>query len=529
VLDVAIVGAGPVGSVAANLCGVFGLSAAAFDREADVYDLPRAAGLYDDAQRILHNAGVLDAVLPGTGVMAGAEFVDASGRRIVGFEIPPGLRTLHGYPPLLNIAQPVVERAIRACLPRHPGVALHVSHEVVNLRQSDDHVELVVHDRAADTRRRVQARWLIGCDGATSLVRKSCDIGWSSLGYDCDWLVTDLELTRDVPLPRLCQQVCDPERPTTVIPLPGRLRRWEFQLRPGETRPEMEDRERVWALLAPWLSPADGQILRAVVYRFHATIAETFRQGRIFLAGDAAHQTPPFLGQGLCTGLRDAENLVWKLAAVRRGRAGDSLLDTYTAERRPLAVAMVEHSTKTGQLIDAYAAMARGGPPPPPELQAYAYGGGSRLPDLAAGLLALEGGDWVGRHVPHALVPTSHGERPLDDVVGPRWAVVARDDPRSRVSAETRHVWDDLEAAVVPVPEPAGAMQALLAAHDVVIVRPDRIVYGVASMADADALAARLHRHLAAGRVATEAGPPEAPDAAILQAAPDPMPGAKER
>jgi 3-(3-hydroxy-phenyl)propionate hydroxylase len=497
-LDVVIVGAGPVGTVAANLCGVYGLSAVAFDREADVYDLPRAAGLYDDAQRILHNAGVLDAVLPGTGVMAGAEFVDASGRRIVGFEIPPGLRTPNGYPPILNIAQPAVERAIRSCLARHPGVALRPSHEVIELRQSDDRIELVVHDRVTDTRRRVEARWLIGCDGATSFVRKSCGIGWSSLGYDCDWLVTDLELTRDVPLPRLCQQICDPERPTTVIPLPGRLRRWEFQLRPGETRAEMEDRERVWALLAPWLSPGDAEILRAVVYRFHATIAGTFRAGRIFLAGDAAHQTPPFQGQGLCTGIRDAENLVWKLAAVRRGRAADALLDTYTAERRPLAVAMVEQSTKTGQLIDAYAAMARGGPPPPPALQEYAYGGGSRLPNLAAGLLAPGGAEWVGRHVPHVLVPTAHGERPLDDVVGPRWAVVAREDPRPRVGAEAGRIWDELEVAVVTVPDPAGAMGALLAAHEVVIVRPDRIVYGVASTADAGALTARLRHDLAA-------------------------------
>jgi 3-(3-hydroxy-phenyl)propionate hydroxylase len=481
--DVAIVGAGPVGAVAANLCGVYGLSAAAFDREADVYDLPRAAGMYDDVQRILHNAGVLDAVLPATCEMVGAEFPDASGQRIIGFEVPPGLRTPNGYHPLLNINQPVLERAIRSCLPKYAGVELRVAHEVLGFEQADDSVELGVRDVATDETRRVQARWLVGCDGANSSIRKSSGIGWHSLGYDCDWLVIDLELTRDVALPRLCQQLCDPERPTTIIPLPGRLRRWEFQLKPGETRAEMEDRDCVWRLLEPWLSRDDGTILRAVVYRFHATIADTFQRGRVFLAGDAAHQTPPFLGQGLCTGVRDVENLIWKLAMVRRGQAGDGLLDSYTAERHPLAVAMVEHSTNTGKLIDAYAAMARGGPEPAPELQEYAYGGQRRLPDLSAGLLAAESNPWVGRLVPQCVVTTAAGPARLDDVVGPRWAILSRRDPRASMRAQTRSFWEQIDAAFVTVPEPDGPLRALLTAHDPVVVRPDRIVYGVAPAA----------------------------------------------
>jgi 3-(3-hydroxy-phenyl)propionate hydroxylase len=488
VYDVAVVGAGPVGAVAANLCGVYGLTAVAFDREPDVYDLPRAAGLHDDVQRILHNAGVLEAILPATCEMVGAEFVDAAGKRIIGIDVPPGLRTPNGYPPVLNINQPGLERAIRGCLAGHERVALRVAHEVLAVEQSDDCVELVVRGLPGGDTQRVRARWVIGADGAGSFVRKSCGIAWNSLGYDCEWLVVDLELAHPVDLPPLCQQICDPDRPTTVVPLPGRLRRWEFQLRPGETRAEMEDRARVWALLAPWLAPEDGDILRAVVYRFHATIADTFRRGRVFLAGDAAHQTPPFLGQGLCTGVRDVENLIWKLATVRRGRAGDHLLDTYTAERHPLAVAMVEHSVNTGRLVDAYAAMARGGPEPPPELQQYAYGGGRWLPDLSAGLLAFDGGAWVGHLVPRATGRTARASGPLDDVVGPRWALVSTRDPRPSMSEETRRFWDELDAAFVAVPEPQGAIRALLAAHDLVIVRPDRIIYGAGETGSVDAL-----------------------------------------
>jgi len=478
-VDVAIVGGGPVGVMEANFCGVHGLSAAVFDREADIYQLPRAAGLHDDAQRILHNAGVLDAVLPGTGVMAGAEFMDADRKRIIGIEFPEGMLTPNGYPVIRSIHQPGLEEAIRSCLARYEDVNLHTGHEVAEMSQDDDGVDLVVRDLAAGGTRRVRARWLIGCDGATSAVRKWCGISWDSLGYDHEWLVIDVVLHRDVDLPIFCQQVCDPKRPTTFVPMPGNRRRWEFQLKDGETREEMEDRDRIWELLESWMSRDDGEIARAVVYRFHATIAETFQHGRVFLAGDAAHQTPPFMGQGLCTGVRDTANLIWKLAAVRHGQADSSLLDSYSAERHPLAVAMVQHSINTGKLIDAYADMAQGGPEPPAELQEYAYGGSRVLPDLSEGFLDTGDNEWVGQLVPQNAVCTPEGSGRFDDVVGPRWAIVSSQDPTAAMSSETRRFWDELGAMFVTVAEPEGAMLALLMAHDAVVVRPDRIIYSV--------------------------------------------------
>lgn len=477
-VDLAIVGLGPVGAVAAHLAGVHGLSVLAFDREPDVYELPRAAVIDDEVQRILATAGVLDAVRPHAVLQRGAEFVDSGGRRIMGLEIPDGLRTPNGHPPLLGINQPGFERAVRSCLASHSRVTARVAHEVRAIAHERGGVTLTVCDRAAGTERRVEARWLLGCDGARSMVRRECGIAWDSLGYDHQWLVVDLEILDDhLPLPVLVQQICDPERPTTFVPLPGRLRRWEFQLRPEETGEEMERPERVWSLLAPWLTPRDAVILRAVVYRFHATIAGAFRAGPIFLAGDAAHQTPPFLGQGMCTGIRDVANLLWKIAAVREGVAGDRLLDTYEAERRPMAIAMVEHSVAVGRLIDAYAAMERGGPPPSPELREAGYGGRRTLPHLASGLVRED--PWSGRLVPQGDVPTASGRAPLDVVVGPRWAMLSGRDPRGRMSRESRRTWDRLGAAILTVPEPDGALLGLLAAHEAVVVRPDRYVYAV--------------------------------------------------
>ncbi len=495
-VDVAIVGGGPVGVVAANFCGVYGLSAVVLDREKDVYDLPRAAGLHHDAQRILHNAGVLDAVLPATRELLGAEFVDAGGERIIGFELPPGTLLESGYPAVLNIDQPGLERAVRGCLDRFPEVELRLGREVEGFEQSSSGVSLDVRSVDGGAAERLDARWLIGADGATSSVRRACEISWDSLGYDCDWLVVDLELTRDVELTMLATQVCDPNRPVTVIPMPGRQRRWEFQLKPGETRAEMEDRDRVWELLAPWLPRDAGEILRAVVYRFHATIAERFSRGRVFLAGDAAHQTPPFMGQGLCTGIRDVENLVWKLAMVAGGQASDRILETYTAERRPLAVAMVQHSTNTGKLIDAYAEMQRGGPEPPAWLQEYAYGGSQTLPDLSEGLLAADTCASAGCLLPHTEVLDGAGTTPFDAHVGPSWSLVSTEAFRLAIGEAVQRAGAALEVVLAIVSAEEGPIGALLQQHEVLLVRPDRLIYGACAATEVGGLLERLSAEL---------------------------------
>jgi 3-(3-hydroxy-phenyl)propionate hydroxylase len=390
----------------------------------------------------------------------GAEFVDSTGKRIIGIEIPEGFVTPNGHPVIRGFHQPMFEHAVRSCLDKYDHVALHVAHEVLAIEQNERCVSLTVRDSTNGKTENLQARWLVGCDGASSAVRKSCGIAWDNLGYDCDWLVVDVQLKRDVALSPYMTQVCDPARPTTVIPLPLRMHRWEFQLLDGETKEEMEAPGHVWSLLERWLTPSDADIIRAVVYRFHATIASTFRRNRVFLAGDAAHQTPPFMGQGMCSGVRDVDNLIWKIQHVTHGLSGDALLDTYTEERRPLVVAAVAHSVNTGKLIDAYADMERGGPAPPAELREYAYGGRAQLPHLSTGLLAAEDSEWIGRLVPQCTIPTEHGARQLDEAVGPHWAILSARDPRESMSAKTRRRCEELGAVFVTVPKPDGSILA---------------------------------------------------------------------
>ena len=228
---------------------------------------------------------------------------------------------------------------------------MRLEHEVLGFEQHADHVAVAVRDLATGRSRVVRARYLLGADGARSLVRKQLGVGSEDLQLDQPWLVVDTVLTRPVDLPVLVQQICDPARPTTFVPMCGQRRRWEFMLLPGETAADLERPGRITELLAPWVEPGDVEIVRAVVYTFHAILAERWRDRRVFLLGDAAHQMPPFLGQGMCSGIRDAHNLIWKLALVARGLAPDALLDTYQEERAPHVRAIIETAVMLGGLL----------------------------------------------------------------------------------------------------------------------------------------------------------------------------------
>ncbi|CAB4883275.1 unannotated protein [freshwater metagenome] len=332
----------------------------------------------------------------------------------------------------------------------------------------------------------VSARWVVAADGASSPIRKGLGISLDNLGFDQDWLVVDTELLRDdVELPALVQQICDPERPTTFVPGHARFRRWEFQLQPGERRDDMVDPARVWALLAPWITPHDARLVRSVVYRFHATVASSMRSGAVLLVGDAAHQMPPFLGQGLCSGIRDAANLSWKLQLVAAGRAGSALLDTYDGERRVHATGVVAHAADVGRLIDQLS----GRTDPTTSIDA-AYGGGRPFPHLSAGMLAGTH-PFVGRQLPQ---PTLDDE-PLDTALGAGFALLTGDS--ASVPPETLTQWQSVGARLVVVP--GHIMAAMFLANAaVVVVRPDRYVAAVADTAGAlHAITGALFEYLA--------------------------------
>ena len=463
--DLIVVGCGPVGVMAALRARQQGLSVIAVDRATEVYPLPRAIGMDDEIQRLFDTAGLIEGLRSCSSPMAGAEFLDRHGERVIGIELPDGFVGPSGHPPVIAFDQPSVERLLREAAIA-AGAELRLGVEVTAI----DGTTLALADGSTLT-----GRWVIGADGARSTVRKLLDIELEDQGFDEEWVVVDTTLLDPaLPLSRLATQHCDPARVITYIPGHDTRRRWEFQFLPGETKEEMEDPAHIAELLAPWGSPEQLHVDRIAVYRFHATVAERLRVGDVFLAGDAAHQMPPFNGQGMCSGMRDVDNLIWKLAAVAAGHADERLLDTYEAERRPHAAGQVEHAVDAGRLINA---IAEGGAD---DVEA-GYGGGREFPHLESGFRS-GGHRLVGRPFPQPV----DDDGGLDRHLGDGLAIVTT--AATEIDADVLARWHAVGARRADA-DPAD-FPDLVADGSVVVVRPDRYVAAVTD--DLGAVSAEL-------------------------------------
>jgi 3-(3-hydroxy-phenyl)propionate hydroxylase len=342
--DVAVVGCGPVGAVAANLLGKLGLRVLVLERERIGHAQPRAFSCDDEALRVYQAAGLVDQVRRDMARAGVVHYTGVDGRKFAEIAIG-GLDFGNGFPPLNYFYQPRLEAELRAGLGRFPNVSLHLGREVTALAQDADGVTLDVTEVGGGERWRVRARYVLGTDGARSTVRKLAGIGLTGDSYPDRWLaVSGQPDAPDAMRIRESTFVCDPHRPSFVAEGAQNDFRMEMMVNPGETDAMMEDPETVERLISPYVDPARFRITRSVVYAFHNMVAERWREGRVFLLGDAAHQMPPMMGQGLVSGLRDAANLTWKLALVLRGDADDRLLDTYETERRPHVKSMADAS-----------------------------------------------------------------------------------------------------------------------------------------------------------------------------------------
>ncbi len=511
-VDVAIVGYGPVGQALAALLGRGGHRVAVFERYREIYRLPRAVHLDHEIMRLLQSLGLADSLAKEMVAVHDYQWFGADGELLLNFDVQSPARS--GWESDYMFFQPELEAALDRLGCAQPQATVERGWTAEALVQLDGGVELTVRRvveqpagglAPSDETRTVRARWVIGADGANSFVREAIGIARRDLGFRERWLVVDAEpndMAALAHLPIACQW-CDPARPTTHVQSGPRHRRWEFMLRADEDSSEFEDPGRVWSLLEPWYRPQDGRLTRSSVYEFRSMLANRMREGHVLLAGDAAHLTPPFLGQGLCSGLRDAANIAWKLDLVLRGLSGERLLDTVDSERQPQNEAVIGLAVELGKVVcqlDPQAAaerdaMLRQAPPLPPlELVPLTDGAIRRNAgadsDPLAGTLSVQG---------HVARGNRDGR--FDDVVGGGFQlIVAAGDPRERLCAEHRTLIDELAISVASLDPDApggvrdldGRLSAWLAEHGAhgVLVRPD--FYTFASTRSSDELPALL-------------------------------------
>lgn len=363
-VDVLIIGMGPVGKMAALLLARAGHSVLVTERKKDTYALPRAVAHDAEIARLLQHAGmpvdtIPDAVEPYDDLYVWVNAHDEVLHQVDWTGIDPS-----GWNNTYFYNQPALEAHLDSAVHQQPTVEI-LRGVIASVRgQDDDGVDVVVSPVAGESEElTVRARYVLGADGAGSATRGDLGIEWNDLGYFFDWLVIDVIPGPGVQVTHLAKQVCDPARPTTVVPGgPGR-RRWEFMRLEGESVEELVRPERIWQLLEPFgVRPDNSELERGVVYTFNSGWAAQWQDRRVFLLGDAAHQMPPFAGQGLAAGFRDCLNLVWKLDLVLRGAADAELLSTYQSERMRHVADFIDFSMSLGKIIcitDPDAAAAR--------------------------------------------------------------------------------------------------------------------------------------------------------------------------
>lgn len=517
--DVLIIGLGPVGASAANIAGTLGVRSIAVDYAESVFALPRAIHFDAEIMRIFQSIGLADDVQDIVRVGRGSVHLGVDGEPIRDFRVPGEVGDL-GWSPHYMFYQPQLDQLLRDRARNRSTVALELGWRCDGVEQDPEGV-LAEFTDASGGQQQIRAKYLLACDGASSTVRRQLAIEHFDYGFEEPWAVVDLRVKDEALGPDYMVTRCDPTRPIVYVPGPGRHRRWEYMVLPGEDPQQLVEGDAIRSIIgasSAWLDIDQAELIRSAIYTFHGLVAERWSDGRIFLAGDAAHQTPPFYAQGMCHGIRDVNGLMWKVALVLRGLADQRLLDTYQPEREPHVRAIIEAAVNNGRYIcvlDREEARRRD-----VEFRALMRDrrdvGSFRgvIPGLVGGLLddSQPSSKAVGTQIPQPRVSMASGEScPLDELLGLGFAAITIDD--ASTLAEDWFVTEigarvlvlEGDSAVEPaIAIESAALEDWLCSYGAtsVIVRPDRYVFGLATSSEQLlGLTARLRGMLGGDRV----------------------------
>lgn len=485
IYDVAVVGYGPVGATAANLLGKHGLRVLVIERDPDVYGRARAISTDEEVMRIWQSVGLADALQRDMLPDRPLHFVGTDGVPFIDLKITPrGC----GHPPQQFLYQPAVDRVLREGVARFTNVDVLLEHECLRVfpvnDPEGDHVEALLADLRTDTLKRVRASYVIAADGGSSPTRGQLGIGYAGRTYTERWVVIDTKVLKEWEAHDRLRFHCNPSRPTVDCPTPLGHHRWEYPARTDEEERDLLCDNEIWKVLGDQgITPEHVEILRAVMYSHHVRVADRWRVGRVFLAGDAAHAMPPWIGQGMSSGVRDVANLCWKLAAVLKGQAPQSLLDSYQVERQPHVTEVTRRACLVGRIITERNNVVAA-------VRNRIGRAVNRVPGLAArlekqmwipearykaGFLGAGNDSVVGWQIPQPWVKNDGTRARLDDVIAGSWAVL-HVGPRPTGA----QAWIALGAIAIDITEPTLVGWLRRRGATSVVVRPDGFVYAAA-------------------------------------------------
>ncbi|WAC93763.1 bifunctional 3-(3-hydroxy-phenyl)propionate/3-hydroxycinnamic acid hydroxylase [Mycobacterium sp. Aquia_213] len=479
-IPVVIVGAGPTGITAATLLAQYGVDSLVLDRWPGVYQQPRAVHLDDEIYRVIARLGIADEFAAISRPTLGLRLLDDRFRVLAEFTRDTS-RSRNGFPQANMFDQPELESLLRANLKRHPRAQLRGDAEVTDVTDTGEYVRVTFTDRTDRTVHQVDTDYLLGCDGANSLVRTQMGSTIRDLNFEQRWLVVDVATDADLRQWEGVHQVCDPVRAGTYMRIGTARYRWEFQLLSGEYADDFATLTALRPLIRPWTAGVEDReltLLRVTEYTFRAQIAQRWRRGNIFILGDAAHLTPPFIGQGMGAGMRDAMNLAWKIAGVQHGTLAPAVLDSYEQERKPHTRSLIRLALNVGRAMTGGArvgnALRRVVLPRVrliPGLRDKVVDSTTpALPSSALVCRSRRPGHLGGTLCPNPRLPD--GQR-LDDVLGTGFALITTRSPGGADEAALRQ-----RGVVVLVTQPGDALARWLRDGRATgaLVRPDRTV-----------------------------------------------------